>query len=65
MSKTDRMLARQKANPTKRKYNEMQRRQNEITTKCKYDKMQIRRNAKIPNINDPKPPYSRPPHLMH
>ena len=27
--------------------------------------MQIRQNAKIPNINNPKPPYSRPPPLTH
>ena len=27
--------------------------------------MQIRQNAKIPNINNPKPPYSRLPPLTH
>ena len=43
----------------------MQMRQNTNVTKCKCDKMQIRQNAKIPNINNPKPPYSRPPPLMH
>ena len=40
-------------------------RQNKNITKCKYDKMQRRQNTKIPNINNPKPPYSRPPPLMH
>ena len=36
-------------------------RQNTNVTKCKRDKMQIRQNAKIPNINNQKPPSSRPP----
>ena len=43
----------------------MQMRHYTNVTKCKYDKMQIRQNAKIPNINNPKPPYSRPPPLTH
>ena len=40
-------------------------RQNTNVTKYKCDKMQIRQYAKIPNIKNPKPPYGRPPPLMH
>ena len=40
-------------------------RHNTNVTKCKSDKIQIRQNAKVPNINNPKPPYSRPPPFKH
>ena len=40
-------------------------RQNKIVTRCKCDEIQTRPNAKIPNINNPKPPYSRPSPLTH
>ena len=43
----------------------MQIRYNAIVTKRKCDTMQIRQNTKIPNINNPKPRYIRPPPLTH